>query len=177
MAILEHGGDSRLFVRESTGEIRLLMEKLELPNGVVLSPDESYILVAETGAYRITRIWLTGSKTGEVESLLENLPGFPGDLSIAPDGTYWTTLFSPRKKLLDLLAPWPSIRKILLRLPPAWLPKATPYPYLIRFNNKGEVIETLQASKNTKGIPSFSSAVQTDNEMLLGTPGGVGEID
>ena len=38
------------------------MDGLQFANGVVLSPDESYLLVAETGAYRITRLWLGGAR-------------------------------------------------------------------------------------------------------------------
>jgi hypothetical protein len=38
------------------------------------------------------------------------------------------------------------------------------------------VLESLQASPGST-LPSFSSVVQVGNELLLGTPGGVGEID
>lgn len=176
LALLEHGGDGRVFVRYPDGRIELLLDGLEFANGVVLSPDESYLLVAETGAYRITRLWLTGARAGQREVLLDNLPAFPGDLSMAPDGSYWCSFFSPRKAVLDALAPWPLARKIASRLPRALLTKPVTYPHVFRFDGEGRVLESLQASV-AAGLPSFSSVVQHGDELLLGSPGGVGEID
>lgn len=175
-ALLEHGGDGGVFVRYPDGRIERVMDGLQFANGVVLSPDESYLLVAETGAYRITRLWIQGPRSGQREVLVDNLPGFPGDLSIAPDGSYWCSFFSPRKRLLDALAPWPFARKIASRLPPALLARPSRYPHVFRFDGEGKVLESLQASPGS-ALPSFSSVVQMGNELLLGTPGGVGEID
>lgn len=176
LALLEHAGDGSVFVRHLDGRIEKVLDGLVFANGVVLSPDESYLLVAETGAYRITRLWLTGERAGQREVMLDNLPAFPGDLSLAPDGTYWGSFFSPRKKLLDALGPWPFARKIASRLPPALLTRPVRYPHVFRFDSQGRVLESLQASPGTS-LPSFSSVVQHGNELLLGTPGGVGEID
>ncbi|MCU1717756.1 SMP-30/gluconolactonase/LRE family protein [Pseudomonas sp. 5P_3.1_Bac2] len=175
-ALLEHSGDGAVYVRYPDGRIELVLDKLEFANGVILSPDESYLLVAETGAYRITRLWLTGPRKGQREALLDNLPAFPGDLSIAPDGTYWASFFTPRKALLDKLAPWPFARKVLSRLPQAWLPKPVPYPAVFRFDGNGKVLESLTATPGID-LPSFSSVVQSGDTLLMGTPGGVGEID
>lgn len=176
LALLEHSGDGRVFVRHPDGRIERLLDGLEFANGVVLSPDESYLLVAETGAYRITRLWLTGARAGQREVLVDNLPGFPGDLSIAPDGTYWCSFFSPRKAALDALAPWPFVRKIASRLPPSLLARPSRYPHVFRFDGEGKVLESLQASPGSE-LPSFSSVVQSGDQLLLGSPGGVGEID
>ncbi|MDD0841512.1 SMP-30/gluconolactonase/LRE family protein [Pseudomonas sp. Gutcm_11s] len=175
-ALLEHGGDGGVFVRDPDGRIERVMDGLQFANGVVLSPDESYLLVAETGAYRITRLWIQGPRSGQREVLVDNLPGFPGDLSIAPDGSYWCSFFSPRKAVLDALGPWPFLRKVASRLPPALLARPSRYPHVFRFDGEGRVLESLQASPGSE-LPSFSSVVQVGNELLLGTPGGVGEID
>ncbi|HSX72410.1 MAG TPA: SMP-30/gluconolactonase/LRE family protein [Pseudomonas sp.] len=175
-ALLEHGGDGGVFVRYPDGRIERVMDGLQFANGVVLSPDESYLLVAETGAYRITRLWLGGARAGRREVLVDNLPGFPGDLSVAPDGSYWCSFFSPRKAVLDALAPWPLLRKVASRLPPALLARPSRYPHVFRFDGEGRVLESLQASPGSE-LPSFSSVVQVGSELLLGTPGGVGEID
>lgn len=45
-----------------TGETRVLATDVFYANGVALSRDESYLLLAETGALRILRIWLKGPK-------------------------------------------------------------------------------------------------------------------
>ena len=45
-----------------TGKTRVLTTGIFYANGVALSQDESYLLLAETGALRILRIWLEGPK-------------------------------------------------------------------------------------------------------------------
>lgn len=175
-ALLEHGGDGGVFLRRPNGQIEQVLDGLNFANGVVLAPDESYLLVAETGAYRVTRLWLAGPRAGQREVLLDNLPGFPGDLSIAPDGSYWCSFFSPRKVLMDRLGPYPGLRKLVGRLPLAWLPKPEAYPFVFRFDGEGRILEQLQDYSGRR-LPSFSSVVQHGDELLMGTPGGVGEID
>ncbi|MES2907667.1 MAG: SMP-30/gluconolactonase/LRE family protein [Pseudomonadota bacterium] len=175
-ALIEHGGDGGVFLRHPDGRVEQVLDGLEFANGVVLASDESYLLVAETGAYRITRLWLKGPRAGQRETLLDNLPGFPGDLSVAPDGSYWGSFFSPRNNLLDRLAAKPYLRRLLARLPLSLLPQAKPYPFVFRFDGEGRVLETLQDSRESQR-PSFSSVVQHGDELLMGTPGGVGAID
>lgn len=46
------------------------------------------------------------------------------------------------------------------------------YPFVFRFDGEGRVLETLQASASS-GLPSFSSVVQSGDELLLGSPGGL----
>lgn len=176
-ALIEHGGDGGVFVIKPDGNVEQLLDNLNFANGVLLSNEEDYLLVAETGAYQITCLWLTGERAGQREVLLDNLPGFVGDLSISPDGdSYWSSFFTPRKKIMDGLGPYPKLRKLLGLLPLSLLPESEPYPFVFRFNSSGQILETLQADDDSE-LPSFSSVVQYDNYLLLGTPGGVGAID
>lgn len=175
-AMLEHGGDGSVFVWRRDGRVERVMEGLQFANGVVLPLEEDYLLVAETGAYRIARLYLRGERAGQRDVLIDNLPGFPGDLSRAPDGSYWCSLLSSRNPLLDHLGPQPWARRLLGRLPLSWLPSAQPYPFVFRFDAEGVVVETLRASPGS-GLPSFSSVVQDGDDLLLGTAGGVGAID
>ncbi|MEU9877553.1 SMP-30/gluconolactonase/LRE family protein [Streptomyces phaeochromogenes] len=90
------------------GEPEVLLDDLDFANGVVLAEDESWVAVAETGAYRLTRLWLTGPRTGQRDTLVEDLPGFPGNLSRGTDGTVWVTLAGPRQRPLDWLRRAPA---------------------------------------------------------------------
>jgi sugar lactone lactonase YvrE len=176
-AMIEHAADGGVYVWRPDGRVEPVLEQLYFPNGVVLSPAQDYLLVAETGAYRISRYWLGGPRAGQREVLLDRLPGFPGDLSLAPDGqSYWGSLLTARNPLLDRLGPKPWLRALLGRLPLAWLPPAKPFPYVFRFDGDGRVLETLQASPGSP-LPTFSSVVQDGDSLLLGTAGGVGAID
>lgn len=98
------------------GEPEVLLDDLDFANGVVLAEDESWVAVAETGAYRLTRLWLSGPRTGQRDTLVENLPGFPGNLSRGTDGTVWVALAGPRQRPLDWLRRAPAgVRRAVWR--------------------------------------------------------------
>ncbi|WUR84752.1 SMP-30/gluconolactonase/LRE family protein [Streptomyces phaeochromogenes] len=110
------------------GEPEVLLDGLDFANGVVLAEDESWVAVAETGAYRLTRLWLSGPRAGQRDTLVENLPGFPGSLSRGMDGTVWIALAGPRPRPLDWLrrapggvrrAAWRAVRPLPIRPRPA----------------------------------------------------------
>jgi len=100
-----------------TKATRVLLSNLHFANGVAVSPDQSFVLVVETGAYRVHRLWLDGPRRGESEIFIDNLPGFPDGISSNGKDKFWLALVSPRDKTLDLLLPHPFLRKIVLRLP------------------------------------------------------------
>lgn len=100
----------------ATGETQVLLENLSFANGVALGPDEDYVLVNETFAYRITRYWLKGGKAGKSEPFIEGLPGFPDNLSFDGSRRFWVALVSPRNDTLDSLAARPMLRKMLFNL-------------------------------------------------------------
>jgi len=89
--LYEHSGTGRLLRRDPDGTVEQLLGGLQFGNGVALAPDGSFVLVAETGAYRVLRVWLTGPKAGDHEVFAE-LPGFPDNLSYGDDGLFWVAL-------------------------------------------------------------------------------------
>ncbi|MEV2189557.1 SMP-30/gluconolactonase/LRE family protein [Streptomyces phaeochromogenes] len=110
------------------GEPEVLLDGLDFANGAVLAEDESWVAVAETGAYRLTRLWLSGPRTGQRDTLVENLPGLPGSLSRGMDGTVWVALAGPRPRPLGWLrrapagarrAAWRAVRPLPIRPRPA----------------------------------------------------------
>ncbi|GAB2881702.1 SMP-30/gluconolactonase/LRE family protein [Streptomyces deserti] len=103
--IVEHTGTGRLLRLPPGGDTpEVLLEGLQFANGLAPSDDESFLIVAETGAYRLTRYWLTGPRAGRGEPLAEHLPGMPDNLwRGAPGGPVWVALAAPRVPPLDLL--------------------------------------------------------------------------
>lgn len=115
-AIIEHGGDGRLLRYDfQTGKTAVLLDKLEFANGVTLGPDDAYVLVNETGAYRISRYWLTGPKAGTHDLFIDNLPGLPDNLAFNGRDRFWVALYAPRNALLDGTAGHPWLRKVITR--------------------------------------------------------------
>ncbi len=122
--ILEHGGHGQIIeFKPGTGEARVIIDGLNFANGVAISDDQTYLLIAETGSYRILKIWLEGAAAGSNEVLIDNLPGFPDNINNGRNGRFWVGLIAPRVELVDRLADKPFIRKIVQRLPAAFVRK------------------------------------------------------
>ena len=71
-----------LLLRSQTKKVKTLIDGTYFGNGVVLSKDESFVLMTETTKYRVLRYWLKGEKAGQTEVFADNLPGFPNGISI-----------------------------------------------------------------------------------------------
>ena len=72
--------------------IEKLMDGLYFANGVVVSPDEKFVLVAETGRARISRYWLAGELKGTSDVFCENLPGLPDNINLGTDHLIWVAM-------------------------------------------------------------------------------------
>ena len=44
-----------------------IKDEMYFANGVAVSPDQTYLLVNETGAYKITKIWIAGEKKANLK--------------------------------------------------------------------------------------------------------------
>lgn len=179
--IFEHGGHGRILVYDkSSGETEVLQSGLQFANGVALSEDETRLVVAETGMYRVLVIHLAGPKAGEMEVLIDNLPGFPDNVERGPDGTFWVGLVSARSKPLDGMASHPFIRKVVMRLPAAARPDAVAYGHVFAIDLDGKVQADLQDpsgayAKTTGAISSgpwlfISSLTEPDLGRLRWSP-------
>ena len=115
---------------------------MSFANGVALTQDEKHLLIVETGTYSIWKMPLENPKAAR--QILTNLPGFPDNIKRESDGTFWFGLVSPRSEPVDNLSESPFIRKIIQRLPSAIQPKPQRYGFLVRIDEDGNVLETLQ---------------------------------
>ncbi|EFN87172.1 adipocyte plasma membrane-associated protein [Harpegnathos saltator] len=98
----------------------VLLRDLGFANGVKLSDDESFVIIAETLKSRIMKYHLKGPKSGQFEIFVEGLPGLPDNIhSDGHGGFLITTIISSSPEhpiLLHSLIPHPLIRKMLSRL-------------------------------------------------------------
>lgn len=115
--LLEHGGHGRVLRHDlHSGETTVLRSGLNFPNGVTLSSDGSALLVTETGAACIHRLWLSGPQAGVWDIFVKNLPGYPDNIRSDGQGIYWVALPSRRTPLLDATARTPWVRDLVARL-------------------------------------------------------------
>ena len=160
--ILERSGTGRLYRRTPDGELTVLLDGLVFANGVALSRDEDFVLVAETGSYRIHRVWLSGEKAGRSDIFVENLPGFPDNLSRSHD-VFWCALVRLRDRPLDLTLPRPWARRFVAALPEQLQPKPGRHGMVVAFDHSGRVVATLQ---DPTGRVATTTSVRADGYRL-----------
>ncbi len=143
--IMEHSGNGRVLAYQpKTGRTYTVQGGLHFANGVAVSHDQQWLLVVETGSYRILKIGIGAHNNGEVVTLIKNLPGFPDNINDGPNGKFWVGLVSPRSEVLDSLSNHPYVRKMIQRLPSFIRPQAKNYGHVIAIDSRGNVVENLQ---------------------------------
>ncbi|MGY0498674.1 SMP-30/gluconolactonase/LRE family protein [Nocardia sp. FBN12] len=166
--ILEHSGSGQLVRRHPDGHLEVLVDGLQFANGVVLAPDRSCVLVAETGSYRITRYWLTGPRAGTTDYLAENLPGSPDNMLLGSDGLVWVGIVSPRNPLLDKLFPLPGIvRRIVDALPEALTPAPVRSVWVLALDFDGTIVHDLQRDGTDYAL--VTAVAEHDGALYLGS--------
>lgn len=169
--ILEHRPNGRLLAYDpNTHKSRTILRGIHFANGVAVSPDQSFVLVNETGKYRVLRVWLTGPREGQSEVFIDNLPGFPDGISSNGKDRFWLALVTPRNQVLDSVLPHPFLRKIIYRLPKFLQPKPQRYSFVIALDTNGHVVENLQ-DPSANCFAEIANVVERDGTLYFGSIG------
>lgn len=169
--LMEHRGNGRFLAYDpKTRTTRTLMRDLAFANGVAMSPDQSFALVAETAKYRIHRVWLSGSKAGQSEIFIDNLPGFPDGITSNGRGRFWLALVTPRDATLDKLLPRPFLRKVVMRLPKFLQPAPKRYSFVLGLDLNGQVTDNLQ-NGSLDCYAMIANAVEHEGSLYFGSIG------
>lgn len=167
--IIEHRPYGRLIVFDpTTGASTVLKDSLYFANGVAVSHDQNFVLVNETSAYRIQKVWIKGEKAGQSEILLSNLPGIPDGISSNGKGMYWVAFPSLRKKIIDNMADKPFLRKVIMRLPEFLQPAPDRYGFIIGIDSEGNVLYNLQDPEPDSFSP-ITSVEESGEYLYLGS--------
>jgi hypothetical protein len=111
---------------------------------------------------------LTGPRAGTTEPLVENLAGFPDNMSLGSDGLLWVAIAAPRNALLDRLLPLPGLLRLLVwNLPAALRPKATPIAWVMAFDLGGRLVHDLRTSDGSYGF--VTSVAERDGTIVAGS--------
>jgi sugar lactone lactonase YvrE len=164
--LLEHGGHGRVLKYDPfSDETSMIMHGLNFANGIAISDDQSYLLINETGSYRVHRYWLQGSMAGSSEVIIDNLPGFPDNINGGMNGRFWIGLVAPRSAVLDRYSGNPFVRKMMQRLPAKLRPQAVPSTHLIAIDGDGNVLMNLQDTQAR--FPAITGALETEQNLYL----------
>jgi sugar lactone lactonase YvrE len=179
LELFEHSPNGRLLVYDpATKTTTTLLKDLYFANGVALSSDESFVLVNETFMYRIQKYWLKGDKAGTSEIFIENLPGFPDNVSSNEEGIFWVALFNPRNNFVEMSSNKPFLRKMVLRLPESLQPQPLNHSYVLGIDEGGKVVHNLQY-KAEEAYSPITSVKQYESDLYFGslTHTGWGKIE
>ncbi len=175
--IIEQAGTGRILEYDpATGRTRVVARGLSFANGVALSADETQLLVAETGKYRVWTIAVAADDldltqgSPQAKVLLDNLPGYPDNLMRGLDGRIWLGLSGPRSANVDAMANKPFLRELTLRLPRALWPLPKPYGHVMAFTEDGRIVADLQdpsgAYPQTTGVTETADRLYVQNLHL-----------
>jgi ribose transport system permease protein len=167
---LEARGNGRIICYDPAGgTTRTVLRGLKFPNGICIASDGQSILFAETFGCSIRRYWFDGPKTGTVEPVLDNLPGYPDNINLASDGNYWLAMVGMRSPALDLAWRMPGFRKRMGKRVPVdeWLFPNINTGCVIKFNERGEVLDSLW-DLNGVNHPMITSMREHRGYLYLG---------
>lgn len=152
----------------ATGQTTVLLKNLYFANGVALSQNEDFVLINETYRYRVVRYWLTGVNKGKKDIFIENLPGFPDNISSNRKGKFWIALFTVRNPMMDQLHPFPFLKEQLSKLPKAFWPKPKPYGLVIALDEQGNITQSLH-DPTGEHLKEITSVREYGNYIYLGS--------
>lgn len=139
--IVENRPTGGLFRIGADGGVERLLGGLLFANGVMVAPDQQSVLIAETGAAKIHRVWIEGDKVGTAEVFVEGMHGMPDNLALADDGTLLVAWPSPfDKRVQDILALPAIVRKLIVMLPNFMKPKAADRFMFARYDFDGTLL-------------------------------------
>lgn len=160
--VIEQSATGRVLEYDpATKATRIVAEALSLPNGLAFSSDERQLLVSESGRYRV---WKLDLASGERQVLLDNLPGYPDNLTRGLNGKLWLGLAGPRNDL-DKMAGKPFLRRLMLRVPRALWPDPKPYGHVLAFGEDGKVLADLQDPSGKS--PVTTGATETVHGLYI----------
>ncbi|KAL2997930.1 hypothetical protein AAZX31_09G067900 [Glycine max] len=127
-------------------------------NGVALSKDEDYLVACEIWKYRCIRHWLKGANKGITDVLIENLPGAPDNINLAPDGSFWIPLILLTSKGLEFVHKYKTTKHLV-----------DSFPRLIVVNvaTDGKIIREFDDA-DWKVITFVTSALEFEDHLYLG---------
>ncbi|GAB2176537.1 SMP-30/gluconolactonase/LRE family protein [Dongia sp. agr-C8] len=167
---LESRGSGRIVCYDpAKNTTRTVLRRLVFPNGVCAETGGQSLLFAESWACRISRYWFAGPREGQVERVIENLPGYPDNINRASDGNYWVALMGMRSPALDLALRMPDFRRrmALEVAPDEWLYPNINAGCVVKISGEGKVLETLW-DLHAENHPMITSMREHKGALYLG---------
>ncbi|KAI3893060.1 hypothetical protein MKX03_033032 [Papaver bracteatum] len=109
---------------------------------------------------------MEGENKGKIEVFIDNLPGGPDNINLAPDGSFWIALLPLAPKGLEFIHKWPILKYIV-----AQFPTLSDSLRLIIAAADGKKIIRKFDDEGAKVIPFLTSRVEFEDHLYLGSMG------
>ncbi|KAF5750275.1 strictosidine synthase family protein [Tripterygium wilfordii] len=158
---------------KETKRVSVMLRGLAFANGVALSKDRSFVLVAETTSCRVLRYWLRGPNAGKFDVFAE-LPGFPDNIRRNSEGEFWVALHSKKGNFAKFALSSSWIGKTLLKLPLSFkqlhslLVGGKPHATAVKLSEEGKVLDVLEDSEG-KTLRFISEVEEKDGKLWIGS--------
>nr|XP_010904618.1 protein STRICTOSIDINE SYNTHASE-LIKE 10-like [Elaeis guineensis] len=128
-----------------TKKVTVLIRSLAFPNGLAISNDNTFLLIAETSTCRVLKYWLQGPRTGTFKVFAE-LPGYPDNIKRNPRGEFWVALNQDKLQLNGQTT-------------------LEQHPVALRLSQEGKVLEVLEGGPMT----SISEVEENNGTIWFGS--------
>ncbi|KAK4753535.1 hypothetical protein SAY87_001639 [Trapa incisa] len=155
-----------------TKKVTTLLRGLAFPNGVALSKDKSYLLLAETGNFQILRYWLSGRRAGTSEPFAQ-LARYPDNIKSTESGDFWVAFESGREVPMMTTANSSLVMDGKKQQQGGGvsdddIPWFTKDPVAVKFRGDGKAMEILDGL-NEKYFESVSEVLELEGNLWVGS--------
>ena len=143
--IMEGRPNGRLVIHDpATKKTWTEIGHFHFPNGICVAHDGESVFIASTSLCQVFRYWLEGRRKGEIEIVLDRLPGNCDNINRASDGNYWLALVGIRTPAFDLAMQDPGFRLRMVKQVPIdeWLAPGLNHGCVLKFTADGKVLES-----------------------------------
>ncbi|KAL5546566.1 hypothetical protein UlMin_006253 [Ulmus minor] len=155
-------------------QVEVLLGNLSFPNGVALSQNGDFLVLAETTSCRIIRYWLQTPRAGTFE-VFAQLPGFPDNIKRSEKGGFWVGINSRRKLIFKWVLSYPIIGRTILKLPIDVMKVYKCFAnwtgskgLILRLSEEGEVLDLVEDRSGLRW-KSVSEVEERDGSLWIGS--------
>ncbi|XP_062183285.1 protein STRICTOSIDINE SYNTHASE-LIKE 10-like isoform X1 [Phragmites australis] len=157
-------------------QVEVLADGLAFPNGLAMSRDGTYLLLAETTTGKILRYWIKTQKASTLEQVTQ-LSWFPDNIKMSPRGGFWVGLHAKRGKIAEWSISYPWLRRLMLKLPRRHVQRVSSLlnqlgrqVIALRLSEDGRTIEAVSVhGAAQKAFRSVSEVEERNGRLFIGS--------
>ncbi|TVT99597.1 hypothetical protein EJB05_55027 [Eragrostis curvula] len=159
-----------------SNHVEVLVDGLSFPNGLAISADGTYLLLAETTTGKILKYWIKTAKASTMEEVVQ-LSWFPDNIKWSPRGGFWVGLHAKRGKIAEWSISYPWLRRLILKLPMRHVQRVSTLlsqlgrqVIALRLSEEGKTIEAVSVHGDVqKAFKSVSEVEERNGSLFMGS--------